>query len=288
MINGLVVEPAAMRAAAAEARRAGRRVGLVPTMGALHEGHLALVRACRRESGLVVVSIFVNPTQFGPGEDYRRYPRPLERDVALARAAGAGLVFAPAAAALYPRGFRTFVEVKGLSRVLCGRYRPGHFRGVATVVLKLFQIVGPDRAWFGWKDAQQLVIIRRLVRDLDLPVEVRGLPTVREPDGLAMSSRNRYLSPAERAAAPAIYRVLRVIRDGVEHGGIALATALDDGRARLAAVPGLRLQYLAAVSPETLRPLSGRRPGPVIVMAAAFLGAARLIDNIHLVVPGRR
>lgn len=277
-----------IRAATDAARRSGLTVGLVPTMGALHEGHLALIRACRKECGLAVVSIFVNPVQFGPGEDFHHYPRDIGRDARLAAGAGADVIFAPAATEIYPPGFRTRVEVAGFSRVLCGRWRPGHFRGVATVVLKLFTVVTPDRAWFGWKDAQQLIIIRRMARDLALPVVITGLPTVREADGLALSSRNRYLSPADRARAPVLFRVLERVRTGVERRGLPLGSALCEARARLEAEPGLRLQYLSAVNPETLRPVSGRRPGQVLVLAAVFLGGTRLIDNVFLSVPGSR
>src|SRR5689334_12727243 len=196
------------RRAVAAARAHGQVVGLVPTMGALHEGHASLIRLARRQCGFVAVSVFVNPTQFGPKEDFTRYPRTLPDDLKLCEREGADLVFAPEPAAMYPPGFRTFVEVTELGEHLCGSSRPGHFRGVATVVLKLLNVVQPDRAYFGQKDAQQARIIRQMVRDLDVPTEVVVAPTVREPDGLALSSRNRYLDPAQRRHAAALYQAL--------------------------------------------------------------------------------
>ncbi len=206
-MNSVVVSTEGpLRQAVAEARRAGKTIGLVPTMGALHAGHVSLIDAARAADGFVVVSIFVNPTQFGPKEDLSRYPRPLERDLEMCGAAGVDLVFTPDAATMYPPGFRTFVEVNELSEVLEGASRPGHFRGVATVVLKLFNLVQPDRAYFGQKDAQQVRIIQQMVRDLNVPVEVVVRPTVREPDGLALSSRNQYLDAEQRRKAVALNR----------------------------------------------------------------------------------
>ena len=208
-----------VRAAVARARDAGRVVGLVPTMGALHDGHVRLIERCRAEAGLVVVSIFVNPTQFGPNEDFTRYPRTLEQDMARCRDAGADLIFAPTPATVYPGGAQsTFVEVPGLSDVLEGASRPGHFRGVATVVLKLFEIVRPDLAVFGQKDYQQQLVIRRMVADLHVPVRIVTEPTVREPDGLALSSRNRYLNPDERRAARVLHEALTRARRAVLEG----------------------------------------------------------------------
>ena len=219
-----------MRRPSAAARRAGKTVGLVPTMGALHAGHVSLIDAARAADGFVVVSIFVNPTQFGPKEDLSRYPRPLERDLEMCGAAGVDLVFTPDAATMYPPGFRTFVEVNELSDVLEGASRPGHFRGVATVVLKLFNLVQPDRAYFGQKDAQQVRIIRQMVRDLNVPVEVVVRPTVREPDGLALSSRNQYLDAEQRRKAVALNEALEeaeaTIRAG-ERDPVVIET--DDG-----------------------------------------------------------
>ena len=278
MLAPIVTTIAEVRAAVADARRRGQAVGFVPTMGALHEGHAALARAARAAGGFVVVSVFVNPTQFGPAEDFTKYPRTLDADRALCHQAGAALVFAPTAAEMYPERSITFVEVTELDTVLCGASRPGHFRGVCTVVLKLFNIVAPDRAYFGAKDYQQARIVAQMVRDLNVAVEVKVEPTVREADGLAMSSRNRYLSPAERAAAPAIYRILGKVRT--------LAIAEPDVAAleaklwaALEEIPGARVDYARIVDAETLRPVTGIHR-PVVAAVAVFLGATRLIDNV--------
>jgi pantoate--beta-alanine ligase len=275
----VVSDVPALRQAVRGARARGLKVGLVPTMGALHAGHLSLVELARRETEFVVVSIFVNPTQFGPHEDLGRYPRPLEQDLARCAEAGADLVFTPAAEVMYPRGYRTFVEVTGLQDVLCGPSRPGHFRGVATVVLKLFNQVQPDRAYFGQKDAQQARIIRQLVRDLDVPVEVMVGPTVREADGLALSSRNQYLDANQRRAAPALYRALEEARARAaagERDAGALRQLLID---RIAATPGAALDYAAVVDPDTLVPLE-RLSGPAVLALAVRFGDTRLIDNL--------
>jgi pantoate--beta-alanine ligase len=277
----VVTTIAEVRAAVAAARAQGRTVGFVPTMGALHEGHAALVRAARREAGFAVVSIFVNPTQFGPAEDFAKYPRTLDADRAASAEAGADLIFAPTVAEMYPDFAVTFVEVTKLDEVLCGASRPGHFRGVCTVVLKLFNIVRPDFAYFGQKDAQQARIIRQMVRDLNVPVAVRVEPTVREPDGLALSSRNRYLSPAERAAAPGIYRALQSIRERAKAGERDAARLEAALAAELAAIPGARVDYARVVDDETLQPLA-RLDRPALAAVAVFLGGTRLIDNIRL------
>jgi pantoate--beta-alanine ligase len=275
----VVTTIAEVRRAVAEARAAGKVVGFVPTMGALHEGHAALVRSARAASGFVVVSIFVNPKQFGPKEDFARYPRTLDGDRAICAQAGAGLIFAPAVEEMYPANSVTFVEVGELGDQLCGASRPGHFRGVCTVVLKLFNIVQPDRAHFGAKDYQQARIIQQMVRDLNVPVEVRVESTVREPDGLALSSRNRYLSPEERAVAPRIYQALQAARARVRAGEID-ATRLESAlHAELAAIPGARVDYARVVDAETLRPLS-RLDRPAVGAVAVFLGTTRLIDNL--------
>lgn len=244
--------------------RAGQRgsVGLVPTMGALHEGHASLIRRARRECGKVVVSIFVNPTQFGPNEDYARYPRAFAADKALCAAAGADAVYAPDAAAMYPEGFKTSVEVGGLSTILEGAIRPGHFKGVATVVLKLLGAASPTRAYFGEKDYQQLLVIKTMVRDLDLPVKIVGCPIVREKDGLALSSRNRYLSPDERRRAAALNR--------------ALATGDPAEARRLLA--GYELDYVVLVDAHTLKEATPRTRRKRI-LGAIRLGRTRLIDN---------
>jgi len=264
---------AAMRAAVA-----GRRVGFVPTMGYLHEGHLSLVREARARADVVVVSIFVNPTQFGPNEDLARYPRDLERDVAMLSKEGVDLVFAPEANEIYPAGARTFVEVEGLSDRLEGASRPGHFRGVATVVTKLFEIVRPEVAVFGQKDAQQALVIRRMVRDLMIDVEVVVAPTKRDEDGVALSSRNVYLSADEQRAAGAIPRALAAARRALAQGERDPERIVAAARAVLDAEPLLRLDYLALVDAETLDRLERAR-GEMLLAVAVFAGKTRLIDN---------
>jgi pantoate--beta-alanine ligase len=263
------------------ARARGARVGLVPTMGALHEGHASLLRAARADGGLVVASIFVNPTQFGPTEDFSQYPRPLERDLEICRREGVGLVFTPSAAEMYPAGFATTVRVARMTEKMCGAFRPGHFDGVCTVVAKLLAIVRPDTAYFGEKDAQQVAVVRRMVADLDLGAEIRGCPTVREPDGLAMSSRNAYLSPAERQKALALSRSLAEAREAVLAGERDAGRLAAQVRQRLEAAEGVDLQYVAVVDPDTLEDL-GRVGDRVLVAAAAKVGATRLIDNVVL------
>jgi pantoate--beta-alanine ligase len=267
---------AALRARVAAWRGAGERVVLVPTMGALHTGHLALVAEARR-AGRAVVSIFVNPTQFGPSEDFSRYPRDVETDLAGLAEAGADAAWIPEVATMYPPGFATRIEVAGLTEGLCGAYRPGHFAGVATVVTKLLNQVRPDIALFGEKDFQQLQVIRRAVADLDMGVEIRGVPTIREADGLALSSRNRYLAPEERAAAPRLHAVLARIAEAAR-GGAETAAPCADGIAALEAA-GFRVQYLAVCDADTLAPVA-RVAGPARVLAAAYLGRTRLIDNL--------
>jgi pantoate--beta-alanine ligase len=272
---------AELRSALADARRAGQTIGLVPTMGYLHEGHLSLIRAARAECDLVVTSLFVNPTQFGPGEDLERYPRDEERDLRLAGEAGADLVFAPAVDEVYAAGASTVVEVAGpLTNVLdgdAGRRGPEHFRGVTTVVAKLFNVVGPDVAYFGQKDAQQAIVIRRMVRDLDFPVRIEVMPTVREDDGLAMSSRNAYLEPADRERAVALSRALAAAERGTRNGS--LAEGLEVARRELAEA-GIAPEYLEARDAETLEPVEALGDRPVLVAIAARVGAARLIDNV--------
>jgi pantoate--beta-alanine ligase len=269
---------AEMRAAVAGWRAAGERVGLVPTMGALHEGHLALVRAARATCRRTIVSIFVNPTQFGPNADFDRYPRDLAGDVATLAAVGADLVFAPDVAEMYPQGFATAVTVSGLTEGLCGPYRPGHFAGVATVVSKLLNQAAPDTAFFGEKDFQQLQVIRRLARDLDLPVEIVGVPTVRESDGLAMSSRNLYLSADERSRAAAIHRVLSAAARDLAAGENA-AEVIARGKAALAGAGFAPIDYLEVVDAATLKPIPRGAAGARVAVAA-WLGRTRLIDNV--------
>jgi pantoate--beta-alanine ligase len=257
------------------------RIGLVPTMGALHEGHLSLVRHARAGDDVVVVSIFVNPTQFGPGEDYARYPRDPDRDLALLRDLGTDVVFMPPVEEVYPEGFDTHVEVEKLTQRLEGASRPGHLRGVATVVTKLFNVVQPHRAYFGQKDAQQLAVIRRLARDLDLPVEVVGLPTVREPDGLAMSSRNAYLSPEERKAALVLHRSLEAARGLWRSGVRDAALILKRMSEVLAAEPLARVDYVSVADGETLVELE-TVDRPALVSVGVRIGKTRLIDNVTL------
>ena len=262
----------------AAARQRGLRVGLVPTMGALHEGHVSLIRAARAECRFVVVSIFVNPTQFGPNEDFTRYPRPFEKDLATCAAEGADLVFAPDVATMYPPDFRTSVEVRELQDTLCGASRPGHFRGVATVVLKLFHVVQADAAYFGQKDAQQVGIVQQLVRDLDVPVQVRVCPIVREPDGLALSSRNQYLDAEQRRNATVLHRSLQLARTLVERGERDPAVVGRALTAAIVATPGATLDYAEVVDAESLRPLDRLR-GRVLLALAVCFGSTRLIDN---------
>ena len=276
-----VTRVAEMQLAAAGAGGMGRRIGFVPTMGALHEGHLSLVRAARQRTDLTVVSIFVNPAQFGPGEDYRGYPRDLGADSALLIREGVDILFAPAAEEIYPPGFQTSVSVEEFSEPLCGRFRPGHFRGVATVVLKLFNIVSPDAAFFGRKDAQQSILIQRLVRDLNLPVEVVVCPIVRESDGLAMSSRNAYLSAEERAAAPVLHRSLERARELLLGGERRAGILIGEMRKLVEAEPGARVDYIEAVDAATLAPLA-LLSGRALLALAVWIGAARLIDNMFI------
>jgi pantoate--beta-alanine ligase len=256
-------------------------VGFVPTMGYLHEGHLSLVRRARAECDAVVVSIFVNPTQFGPGEDYERYPRDEARDLALLEGEGVDVVFIPSVEEMYPPGFSTWVEVTGpLAERLEGASRPGHFRGVATIVLKLFHLVRPHRAYFGEKDAQQLRIIRRMATDLHVPIEIVACPIVREPDGLALSSRNVYLSPEQREQALALSRSLELARRLILEEGVRDAVEVRRRvREFVSASPGVRLDYVSIAHPETLEEVE-RIEGPVLVLIAAWVGPARLIDNL--------
>jgi pantoate--beta-alanine ligase len=267
-----------LRAAVAGRRGAGP-IGFVPTMGALHAGHASLIEHARRECATVVASIFVNPLQFDRPEDLERYPRTLETDVALCRSLGVDLVFAPGVAEMYPRPLECRVAVGKLADHLCGRYRPGHFAGVATVVLKLFEIVQADLAYFGEKDAQQLAIIRRLVADFNLPVRVVGVPTVREPDGLALSSRNQRLDATERTLAPALHRALLRVRHGIETGLTDSGTLTQAGEKEIPIDPRLKLEYLEIVDPDDFQPVREVR-GRVVAAGALWVGTTRLIDNV--------
>jgi pantoate--beta-alanine ligase len=270
-----------MRQASRASRLKGKAVGFVPTMGALHEGHLSLVRAASAACDVVTVSIFVNPLQFGPNEDLAKYPRPFARDCEFLEREEVDFLFAPSAGEMYPEQETTYVHVEGLSERLCGRSRPGHFRGVATVVAKLFHIVEPDSAFFGQKDAAQVAVLRRMVKDLNLPVEIVVCPIVREPDGLAMSSRNAYLSPAERKSALVLYRSLQEVRKRCENGERNVAALIEAGIRVFQAERAARLDYFEIVDPDSLAPVGDLTQG-ALVAVAAFVGNTRLIDNIFL------
>lgn len=277
---------AELRAWSRAARQAGKSVGLVPTMGALHAGHRSLVQRARAENAAVAVSIFVNPTQFGPNEDFSRYPRTFAEDAAMLAAEGVDVLFAPDPAEIYKPGATTFVEVEGLSGRLDGASRPGHFRGVATVVAKLFVAGEPDRAYFGQKDAAQVAVLRRMTADLDLPVELVVCPIVREPDGLAMSSRNRYLSAAERVQALVLRRALEAVELAFAGGERSAGRLMDLAHAEFALEPAARIDYIAAVDWATLLPVENAAPGTLFAVAAWFgpeaTGTTRLIDNTIL------
>lgn len=263
-------------------RAEGKTIGFVPTMGFLHEGHLSLVAQACADNDATVVSIFVNPTQFGPAEDYDQYPRDLERDCALLRRYDVAVVFAPSAEEMYPAGYATYVETTGpLTARLCGASRPGHFRGVTTVVTKLFHIIKPHRAYFGQKDAQQLAVIQRMVADLNLDIEIVPMPIVREPDGLAMSSRNQYLSPEERQAALVLHRTLQEAERRIRAGERDAVRLRQDLQRRIDEEPLARVDYVEIVHPQTMQPLRELK-GPVMVALAVFIGDTRLIDNLQL------
>ncbi len=270
-----------VRAAVKAAREEGKKIGLVPTMGALHIGHISLMEAAVKDSNFVVVSIFVNPTQFGPGEDFEKYPRPLEKDLEICRKAGVDLVFAPTAKEMYPGKNLTWVDVEKLTEPLCGRSRPGHFRGVTTVCTKLFNIVTPDVAFFGQKDAQQAIVIRRMVADLNMPLKIVICPTVREQSGLAVSSRNQYLSARQRKDAANIYKSLQKCRDMIESGQKQTETILAEMRKILQKVPAIKIEYISIVNAETLDDID-KISGQVLAAIAVKIGSTRLIDNILL------
>jgi pantoate--beta-alanine ligase len=270
-----------MRATSRAGHGEGKRLGFVPTMGALHEGHLSLMRAAKAQCHLVAASIFVNPLQFGPTEDLAKYPRSFERDRELLHKEAVDILFAPTPEEMYPAGAVTYVTVEGLSEKLCGKSRPSHFRGVTTVVAKLFHIVEPDLAFFGQKDAAQATIIRRMVRDLNLPVEIVVCPIVREPDGLAMSSRNAYLSPQERKSALVLHRSLTQVKNRFDQGERNATKLIEAGKQVLAQEPTVRLDYFEIVDPNTLDPMQ-HVTSSALVAVAAFVGNTRLIDNILL------
>jgi pantoate--beta-alanine ligase len=272
-------EPAAMRARAEDLRRDGRRIAVVPTMGALHDGHLALVRHARARADIVILTIFVNPTQFGPNEDLARYPRDEAGDLARARPAGIDLAFCPPASAMYPAGAQTFVEVRELQQPLCGASRPGHFAGVTTIVSKLFHITQPHLAVFGEKDYQQLAIIRRMVRDLDFAIEISSVPIVREPDGLALSSRNAYLSAEQRRAALALPAGLAAAEAAFRAGERSPAALIAAARAPIEAESLARIDYVELRDADELTPLTTTVDRRAVLALAVFVGATRLIDN---------
>jgi pantoate--beta-alanine ligase len=275
-IVGTIAE---MRALCRSAKSGGKRLGLVPTMGALHEGHLSLVRAATEKTDVIATSIFVNPTQFGPTEDFSRYPRALEKDCAILEREGVEFVFAPAVEEMYPAGAVTWVTVEGLSDRLCGKSRPGHFRGVATVVAKLFHIIEPDAAFFGQKDAAQHAIIRKMVRDLDMPVAIEVCPIVREADGLALSSRNAYLNANERKSAIVLYRSLQCAQELFRTGERNSAKLIAAARQEFASESNVRLDYFEIVNPDSLEPVLDTS-SPSLAAVAAYVGNTRLIDNI--------
>lgn len=268
-----------MRSYSLKMKGRGKTIGFVPTMGYLHEGHLSLVEAARKKADIVVVSIFVNPIQFGPREDFSRYPRDLKRDKKLLKNFDIDVLFLPETSQMFPEGYKTYVEVEELSKKMCGRSRPTHFRGVTTVVAKLFYIVHPDYAFFGEKDFQQLVIIKRMVKDLNLPVEIISLPTVRDFDGLAMSSRNEYLNPKERKSATILYRALTLAKEEIERGERDPRRILLRLRSLIGCEPCVRIDYVVIVDPETLEEVKEIK-GKVLIALAAYIGKARLIDNM--------
>lgn len=264
-----------------ELKKQGQTIGLVPTMGYFHDGHLELMRRSLEKGHETIVSLFVNPTQFGPSEDFDSYPKNLQRDLDLAKEIGVKAVFMPAINDMYPKGYKTYVEVEDLSNVLCGEHRPGHFRGVATVVLKLFNIVKPDEAFFGQKDGQQVIVIKKMVQDLDLDIPIEVIPTVREEDGVAMSSRNAYLSPVERQAAPILYQTLKLLEEMILEGERNVSLLLEAGKNNILKEPLADLQYIDIRSTDDLSPLEELK-GEFMIAMAVKVGPARLIDNIVL------
>lgn len=269
-----------MQKLANKLREEGKSIGFVPTMGALHEGHLSLMHRAKRENDILVISIFVNPTQFAPGEDYRRYPRPFEKDRLLAQKEGVDIIFYPSVSEMYGKEYSTYVEVERLSEGLCGQFRPGHFRGVASVVCKLFNIVKPNVAYFGQKDYQQLRIVNRMVEDLNMEVEIRECPIVREPDGLAMSSRNSYLSPQERKEALSLYRALNCAKSLINKGK-SIYDIISQMEKIIEREPHAKIDYIKIVDPQTLEEVKKIRVGRKVLLAlAVWIGKTRLIDNI--------
>jgi pantoate--beta-alanine ligase len=277
----VITSPTEIQSYCRSARADGRTIGLVPTMGFLHEGHLSLMRRARTENDLLVISIFVNPTQFGPSEDYKAYPRDLKHDSEMAAEVGVDVIFAPAARDMYPDGYATFVNVERITEKMCGASRPGHFRGVTTVVAKLFNLVRPHKACFGQKDAQQAIVIKRMAADLNFDVEIVVMPTVREEDGIAMSSRNRYLSPEERQAALVLIRSLRMAESLVRSGQRDAAEISREMRGMIETEPLAKIDYISIVNADTLDDLD-TVDGKTLIALAVFIGKTRLIDNVVL------
>jgi pantoate--beta-alanine ligase len=267
-------------------RSRGKRIGFVPTMGALHIGHISLIKKAKQQTDFVVVSIFVNPTQFGPSEDFKKYPRPIKNDLAICRKAGVDVVFAPAAKQIYPGENLTWVNVGKLTEQLCGRFRQGHFRGVTTVCAKLFNIVAPDIAFFGQKDAQQAIIIKKMVADLNMPLKIVACPTVRQADGLAVSSRNQYLTEQEKKDAAYIYKALKKSRSLIKAGARKNKVIIGEIKKILKHVPSIKVEYISIVDSETLQGLE-KITGKVLIAVAVKIGSTRLIDNILVDVSGR-
>lgn len=264
-----------------EARDNGKTIGFVPTMGALHQGHLSLIRQARKDSDIVVVSIFVNPTQFGPKEDFKKYPRNLKHDAQMCAREGVDIIFYPNIKEMYPRGYKTYVTIEDFSDVLCGKFRPGHFRGVATVLTKLFNIVQPDIAYFGQKDAQQAIIIKKMVCDLNIPVKIKIMPTVRYKDGLAMSSRNAYLSQKERKDALILYQALRLARNLIRQGKRNSLGIIRKMKQLINQKRTAKIQYISIVDIKSLKPVD-KIKGKVLIALAVWMGKTRLIDNIMI------
>jgi pantoate--beta-alanine ligase len=260
----------------------GKTLGIVPTMGALHEGHLSLIRRARKDNDYVVVSIFVNPIQFGPKEDLKKYPRDLKRDVRLCKKEGVDIVFYPSVQMIYPKDYKTYIKVSKLDEVLCGKFRPGHFQGVTTVIAKLFNIVNPDAAYFGQKDAQQAIIIKKMASDLNMPVKIKILPTVRERDGLAMSSRDAYLNQKERKNAVVLYQALKLARRLIKQGNKNSADIIRKMQHLILTKKSVKIQYIAIVDTQGLRPVS-RIKEKILIALAVCIGKTRLIDNITVI-----
>jgi pantoate--beta-alanine ligase len=283
----IITDISTLRKTLAHARARGKTVGFVPTMGYLHEGHAALMRQAKMEHDVCVVSIYVNPTQFGPTEDFKKYPRDIRRDSSVAKKEKVDIIFLPSDNTVYPQGYLTYIDVENLSSVLCGAYRPGHFRGVATVVARMLGMVRPDALYLGSKDAQQVAVISTMLRDLDVPVQVRVVPTVREPDGLAMSSRNVYLSPQQRREAKVLYQALQEAKTGIRAGERKASRVVSGIRRKIAGQTSGKIQYVACVQWPTLKPLTKLQDQVLIALAVCF-GKTRLIDNVIVRLSSRK